>query len=57
MRTKILSIAALAALVLAGIVSISPSAKIVADEAGRTIDILGLTKSAQHLPVQEYPAH
>ena len=58
MRTKILSIVALAALLLAVLVSVSPHARIATNEAGvGTMDILGLTKNAKGLPVQEYPAH
>lgn len=60
MRTKILAILTLAALILAVIVSISPSASVVVNEVTGevyAIDILGLTKDAKDLPVQQYAAH
>jgi hypothetical protein len=60
MRTKILAILTLAALILAVIVAISPHATIVANEVTGevyAIDVLGLTKNAKDLPVQQYAAH
>ena len=60
MRTKILAVLTLAALILAVIVSISPSASVVVNEVTGevyAIDILGLTKDAKDLPVQQYAAH
>ena len=60
MRTKILAILTLAALILAVIVSISPSASVVVNEVTGevyAIDILGLTKDAKDLPTQQYAAH
>ena len=60
MRTKILAIVALAAVILAVIIAVSPHATIVANEVSGevyAIDILGLTKSAKDLPVQQYAAH
>jgi hypothetical protein len=60
MRTKILAILTLAALILAVIVLISPHATIVANEVTGevyAVDILGLTKNAADLPVQQYAAH
>jgi hypothetical protein len=60
MRTKILSLLALAALILAVIVSISPTTTIVANEVTGevyAIDVLGLTTTAKDLPVQQYAAH
>jgi len=60
MRTKILSLLALAALILAVIVSISPTTTIVANEVTGevyAIDVLGLTNKAKDLPVQQYAAH
>jgi hypothetical protein len=60
MRTKILSLLALAALILAVIVSISPTTTIVANEVTGevyAIDVLGLTNNAKDLPVQQYAAH
>jgi hypothetical protein len=60
MRTKAFSIFALAALILAVIVSMTSHATIVANEPTGGIqaaDILGLTHAAKDLPVQQYPAH
>ena len=60
MRTKVLAILTLAALILAAIVAISPSASVVVNEVTGevyAIDILGLTKGAKELPVQQYAAH
>jgi len=60
MRTKIFSILALAALILAAIVWVSPHTTIVANEVTGevyAIDVLGLTKNAKDLPVQQYAAH
>ena len=60
MRTKILAIVALAGVILAVIIAISPHATIVANEVSGevyAIDILGLTKQAKDLPVQQYAAH
>ena len=60
MRTKILAIVALAGVILAVIIAISPHATIVANEVSGevyAIDILGLTKNAKDLPVQQYAAH
>ena len=60
MRTRILAIIALAAVILAVIIAVSPNATIVANEVSGevyAIDILGLTKDAKDLPVQQYAAH
>jgi hypothetical protein len=60
MRTKILAIVALAAVILAVIISVSPHATVVANEVSGeiyAIDILGLTNDAKDLPVQQYAAH
>ena len=60
MRTRILAIIALAAIILAVIIAVSPNATIVANEVSGevyAIDILGLTKNAKDLPVQQYAAH
>ena len=60
MRMKIMAIVALAVVILAVIVSVSPHATIVANEVSGevyAIDILGLTKQAKDLPVQQYAAH
>ena len=60
MRTRILALLGLAALILAVIVTVSPHATIVADEASGevyAVDIVGLTTSAKDLPVQQYAAH
>ena len=60
MRTQILALVGVAALILAVIVAISPHATIVANEASGevyAVDILGLTSSAKDLPVQQFAAH
>ena len=60
MRMQIVAMVALAVLVLAVILAISPHATIVANEVSGevyAIDILGLTKDAKDLPVQQYAAH
>jgi hypothetical protein len=60
MRMQIAAIAALAALVLAIIVAVSPHATIVANEISGevyAVDILGLTDQANDLPEQKYAAH
>lgn len=57
MRTKIFSVLALAALILAVVVSVSTHATIVANhETGHAVDILALTMNAKDLPVQEFAA-
>ena len=51
---------ALAAAVLAAIITISPNVQTVANETSTEIygvDILGITKNAQNLPEQQYAAH
>lgn len=51
---------ALAALILGIIIAISPKVETIADEATiglYGIDISGLTRNAQNLPEQDYPAH
>ena len=51
---------ALAAVILAVIIAISPNVQTVANEASTEIygvDILGLTKNARDLPEQHYAAH
>ena len=60
MRMKIMALVALAAVILAAIVLVSPHSTIVANEVSGevyAIDILGLTKQAKDLPVQQYAAH
>jgi hypothetical protein len=60
MRTRILGLLALAALILAVIISVSPHSTIVANEVTGevyAVDIVGLTKNARDLPVQQYAAH
>ena len=60
MQTKILAILTLAAVILAVIISISPHSTIVSNEVTGevyAIDVLGLTKDAKDLPVQQYAAH
>ena len=57
MRTKMFSVLALAALILAVVVSVSTHATIVANHPSDTsIDIVSLTKNAKDLPVQEFAA-
>jgi hypothetical protein len=57
MRTKIFSVLALAALILAAVVSVSTHATIVANHAsGNSIDILSLTRNAKDLPVEQFAA-
>jgi hypothetical protein len=51
---------ALAAVILAVIIAISPKIGTIADEASigsYGIDIPGLTRNARNLPDEEYPAH
>ena len=50
----------LAALILGIIIAISPKVETVANEAfigPYSIDILGLTRNAGHLPEQDFPAY
>ena len=57
MRTKTFSILALAVLIIGAVVLISPHAWTVAHKAtGDSVDILGLTKNAKDLPVQQFAA-
>ncbi|MGB9369138.1 MAG: hypothetical protein WCE79_24315 [Xanthobacteraceae bacterium] len=57
MRTKIFSVLALAALILAVVVSVSTHATVVANHtSGNTVDILSLTRNARDLPIQEFAA-
>ena len=59
-RTQVTAVLAAAAVVLALIVTVSPHATIVANEASGEVygvDILGLTKKAVNLVDQEFPAH
>jgi hypothetical protein len=59
-RRKRVTIAlASAAAALAVILAISPHATIIADGASSeipSVDILGITKNAKHLPTQQFPA-
>jgi hypothetical protein len=60
MRKALIALMAVAALVLTGIVWVSPRATVITNEASTElygIDILGLTKNAKDLPVQQYAAH
>ncbi len=60
MRKEEYMVLALAAVILAVIIAISPNVTTVANEASTEIygvDILGLTKNAQDLPEQQYAAH
>lgn len=57
MRTKILAILTLAALFLAVIVAISPATTVVVNDVTgevHAVDVLGLTKNAKDLPVEQY---
>ena len=57
MRTKIFSVLASAALVLAVAVSVSTQATSVANHAAAdTVDIFSLTKNAKDLPVEQFAA-
>ena len=60
MRRQDYILLALAAVIVAIIIAISPNVATVANEASTDIygiDILGLTKNAQDLPEQHYAAH
>jgi hypothetical protein len=60
MRRQDYIVLALAAIIVAVIIAISPNATTVANEASTEIygiDILGLTKNARDLPEQHYAAH
>jgi hypothetical protein len=60
MRKELIVLTAGAALVVAGIVWISPKATVITNEASTEVygvDILGLTKKAQDLPVEQYAAN
>jgi hypothetical protein len=57
---KVVALVALAGVILAVIILVSPHSTIVANEVSGevyAIDILGLTKQATDLPVQQYAAH
>jgi len=59
-RTQVTAVLAAAAVVLALIITISPHAILVANEASGEIygvDILGLTNQAVNLVDQEFPTH
>jgi hypothetical protein len=59
-RTQVIAVLAAAAVVLALIVTVSPHATLIANEASGEIygvDILGLTKKAVNLVDQEFPTH
>jgi len=60
MRMQVAAAIALAALVLAVILTIAPHTTIVANEVSGevyAVDILGLTKQAKDLPEHKYAAH
>jgi len=60
MRTKVIALLTLAALILAAIFAVSPRATLIAnDTTGEVygIDVLGLTEQAKDLPVQQYAAY
>ena len=57
---NIIGLLGLAALILAGILTIAPKATVTMNASSTDIvgiDILGLTKSAKDLPVQQYAAY
>ena len=59
-RLQVIGIVALAALMLAVIVTVAPNAMVMTNTASTEmygIDILGLTKNAKDLPVEQYAAH
>jgi hypothetical protein len=58
--SKIVGLLGLAALILAGIVTVSPKATVTMNASSTDIigiDILGLTTAAKDLPVQQYAAN
>ena len=60
MRIQVIGALALAALILAAIVAVSPRATLIANEVtGEVygIDVLAITKDARDLPVEQYAAH
>ena len=60
MRIQVIGALALAALILAAIVTVSPRTTVIANEVtGEVygIDVLAITKNARDLPVQQYAAH
>ena len=60
MRIQVIGVLALAALILAAIIAVSPHTTVVANEVtGEVygIDVLAITKNARDLPVQQYAAH
>jgi hypothetical protein len=59
-RLQVIGIFALAALVLAVIVTVAPTATVMTNAASTEvygIDVLGLTKNAKDLPVEQYAAY
>ena len=60
MRKEVIVPLFLAGLILGGIMVISPRATTIINEASTEIygiDIMGLTKNAKDLPVQQFPTH
>jgi hypothetical protein len=60
MRKDLIALTAAAALVVVGIVWVSPKAAVITNEASTEIygiDVLGLTKKANDLPVEQYAAY
>ena len=60
MRKELPALMAAAALIVVGIVWVSPKATVIANEASTEIygiDVLGLTKRANDLPVEQYAAY
>jgi hypothetical protein len=59
-RLQVIGIFALAALVLAVIFTVAPTATVMTNAASTEvygIDVLGLTKNAKDLPVEQYAAY
>jgi len=60
MKKRDYLVLALAVFILGIVVAISPKTETIANEASigtRGIDILGLTRNAQNLPEEDYPAY
>jgi heme/copper-type cytochrome/quinol oxidase subunit 4 len=59
-RPQVIGILALAALVLAVIFTVAPAATVMTNAASTEVygvDVLGLTKNAKDLPVEQYVAY
>ena len=60
MRKELITLIAAAALIVGGIVWVSPKATVITNAASTEIygvDILGLTKTAKDLPLEQYAAY